>query len=153
MKRLLVTLALTLALAAPLSAQAPQKVGQWHLGGLVMRKYATVKVAHDPKVEGVVCHYVYVDKKLSFEDPSDTAIACRRVGPVRFVGEVDLSPEGEVVSQEGRDLFFKTFLIRRIVDRENGVLVYVTYTQKLIDGSNKLSVSSVVLEPGELPSP
>ncbi|MDT8448119.1 MAG: CreA family protein [bacterium] len=140
------------ALFLTLPAQAlepPQSVGSWHLGGLVMRKYATVRAIKDPKVEGVICHYLFVDKKLSFEDPSDAAIACRRSGPIRFLEPLDLSDEGEVISQEGRDLFFKTFRIRRLVDPKNRTLVYATYTQELIDGSNKVSLSTVVLDPSE----
>src|SRR3989339_2281887 len=123
---------------------AEKQVGAWYLAGVVQRRVVEVKVITDPKVEWVVCHFAYVVKKLSFEDPSDSTIACRRVGPVRFKEAIEEGPEGEVVFADSRNIFFRTFRIRRVYDKSNHSLVYVSYTKEIIDGSNKLSISTVV---------
>jgi len=124
-----------------------EKIGSWHLGGLVQPRYVVIKAVKDPKVDGVICHFVYAEKKMSFEDPSDSSIACRKTGKIQFLSPVAEGPKGELVFGESRDLFFKTFHIRRVYDKKNAVLIYAGYTQKLLEGSNKLSISTVFIGP------
>ena len=100
----------------------------------------------DPKVQGVACHVARaqtggVKGGMGLaEDTSDATIACRQVGPITFVGELT---DGEAVFDERRSLLFKTLQVVRFYDRERNVLVYVSYSDRVIEGSPKSSVSTV----------
>src|ERR1700739_1831789 len=74
------------------------------------------------------------------EDTSDASIACRQVGPIKIVAEFK---DGERVFDERRSLIFKTLQVVRFFDRERNVLVYVAYSNRIIEGSPKNSISSV----------
>src|SRR5271167_2078358 len=100
----------------------------------------------DPKVEGVACHISRaqtggVKGALGVaEDTSDASIACRQVGPIKITGELR---DGERVFDERRSLIFKTLQVIRFFDRQRNVLVYVAYSDRVIEGSPKNSISSV----------
>jgi CreA protein len=100
----------------------------------------------DPKVAGVACHISRaqtggVKGGLGVaEDTSDASIACRQIGPIRIAGELK---DGERVFDERRSLLFKTLQVVRFFDRERNVLVYVAYSDRVIEGSPKNSISSV----------
>jgi CreA protein len=100
----------------------------------------------DPKVEGVACHIsravtggVKGELRLA-EDTSDASIACRQVGPIRITGELK---DGESVFDERRSLIFKRLHVVRFFDRQRNVLVYVSYSERVIEGSPKNSISTV----------
>ena len=100
----------------------------------------------DPKVEGVACHIARaqtggVKGGLGVaEDTSDASIACRQIGPIRITGELK---DGERVFDERRSLLFKTLQVVRFLDTQRHVLVYVAYSNRVIEGSPKNSISSV----------
>jgi CreA protein len=100
----------------------------------------------DPKVEGVTCHISRAQTGglkggLGVaEDTSDASIACRQVGPIKIAGELK---DGERVFDERRSLVFKTLQVVRFFDRQRNVLVYVAYSDRVIEGSPKNSISSV----------
>lgn len=100
----------------------------------------------DPKVEGVACHISRaqtggIKGGLGLaEDTSDASIACRQVGPIHIKEELK---DGERVFDERRSLIFKTLQVVRFYDRERNVLVYVAYSDRVIEGSPKNSISSV----------
>lgn len=100
----------------------------------------------DPKIQGVTCHISRAETggvkgQLGVaEDTSDAAIACRQVGPIKILSELK---EGERVFDERRSLLFKTLQVVRFFDRERQVLVYVAYSDRVIEGSPKNSISSV----------
>ena len=100
----------------------------------------------DPKVKGVACHISRavtggINGGLGFaEDTSDASIACRQVGPIQMAGDLK---DGESVFDERRSLLFKQLHVIRFYDRARNVLVYVSYSDRLIEGSPKNSISSV----------
>ena len=100
----------------------------------------------DPKVEGVACHISRAQTggmKGAFgvaEDTSDASIACRQIGPIKINGDIK---DGERVFDERRSLVFKTLQVVRFFDRQRNVLVYVAYSNRVIEGSPKNSISSV----------
>ena len=104
----------------------------------------------DPDVEGVACHYTVPEKggvsgMLGVaEEVSDISLACRQVGPIRFREKVE---QGDVVFTERRSILFKTMQIVRGCDAKRNVLVYLVYSDKLIEGSPKNSTSSVPIMP------
>lgn len=100
----------------------------------------------DPKVEGVACHLSRaqtggIKGGLGVaEDTSDASIACRQIGPIKIIGELR---DGERVFDEHRSLLFKTLQVVRFFDRQRNVLVYVAYSDRVIEGSPKNSLSSI----------
>jgi CreA protein len=100
----------------------------------------------DPKVQGVACHIARaqtggIKGALGVaEDTSDASIACRQIGPIKIIADIQ---DGERVFDERRSLIFKTLHVVRFFDRKRNVLVYVAYSDRLIEGSPKNSISSV----------
>ncbi len=100
----------------------------------------------DPKVQGVACH---ISRAVTggikgglglAEDTSDVSIACRQIGAIHIVGTLE---DGETVFDERRSLLFKQLHVVRFFDRSRNVLVYVSYSDRVIAGSPKNSISSV----------
>jgi CreA protein len=100
----------------------------------------------DPKVQGVACH---ISRAVTggikgalgvAEDTSDVSIACRQIGAIQIRGDLK---DGETVFDERRSLLFKQLHVVRFFDRGRNVLVYVSYTDRVIQGSPKNSISSV----------
>ena len=106
--------------------------------------------AHDdPKVNGVTC-YVSRAKtgglKGAFglaEDKSEASIACRQVGPISFAKPL---AEQEEVFNERISLVFKKIRIVRMVDKARNTLVYLTYSDRVIEGSPQNSVTAVAVD-------
>ncbi|MEM6681494.1 MAG: CreA family protein [Pseudomonadota bacterium] len=106
----------------------------------------------DPKVDGVTCHMSHFDRgvidRISkgkwFEDPSNASIACRQTGPIS-IADIKLGKSGEEVFKKRQSLIFKTVAVRRIYDPDNAALLYLVYSRKPIDGSSKMSLSTVAL--------
>ena len=104
----------------------------------------------DPAVEGVACHFT-VPEKGGFkgwigvaEEVSDISLACRQIGPIKFKARFE---QGEDVFRQRRSLFFKKMQIVRGCDAKRNVLVYMVYSDRLIEGSPKNSTSSVPIMP------
>jgi len=101
---------------------------------------------NDSKVDGVACHIARaqtggVKGALGIaEDTSDASISCRQIGPIRFRGELK---DGERVFDEQRSLIFKSLQVVRFYDRKRNVLVYVSFSDRIISGSPKNSISTV----------
>ena len=104
----------------------------------------------DPVVDGVACHYTTPEKggvsgALGLaEQPSDISLACRQYGPIKFKEKFS---QGDVVFSERRSIFFKKMQIVRGCDPKRNILVYMTYSDKLVEGSPKNSTSSVPIAP------
>ncbi len=104
----------------------------------------------DPDVEGVVCH---VSRAKTgglkgaiglAEDTSDAAIACRQVGPISIKDGIK---DGDEVFKESRSLLFKKLQVVRFFDKPNNTLVYLSYSDRVIEGSPKNSISTVPIMP------
>lgn len=100
----------------------------------------------DPKVQGVTC---YVSRAKTggisgaiglAEDRAEASIACRQVGPI--VIKQPLARREEVFN-ERISLVFKKLRIVRMVDASRNTLVYLTYSDRLIDGSPQNSITAV----------
>jgi CreA protein len=116
-----------------------------------------VEAVRDPAIPGVVCHVTYFDRSVLdrlrqgnwFENPSNSAVSCQRIGPIDLSG-VRSSRAGEEIFNQRQSLFFKNVAIRRIVDLENSSLVYVSHSREIIEGSAKLDMSTIALTPEEV---
>ncbi len=114
-------------------------------------------VIDDPEVEGVACYFTVPEIGgwsgwAGFaEERSETSLACRQVGPVKIKAKF---AQGEEIYRQRRSLFFKKMQIVRGCDATRNVLVYLSYTDRLIEGSPQNSTSTVPLMPwGNLPPP
>jgi len=114
-----------------------------------------VDVFDDPAVNGVSCYLShartggYKGALGLAEDTSDAAVACRQVGPISFRGKID---QQEEVFSARSSFLFKHVRVVRMVDVKRNTLVYLVYSDKLVDGSPKNSVTAVPV-PASLPIP
>ncbi|MFZ6817323.1 CreA family protein [Undibacterium sp. Ji22W] len=108
-----------------------------------------VEAYDDPKVKGVTC---YVSRAKTggikgglglAEDKAEASISCRQVGIISF--EKPLRQQEEVFNQS-LSILFKKLRIVRMVDVERNTLVYLTYSDKLIEGSPQNSVTAVPVD-------
>ena len=112
-------------------------------------KLATYAI-DDPVVDGVACHFT-VPEKGGFkgwigvaEEVSDISLACRQVAPIRFKAKFE---QGDDMFRQRRSLLFKKMQIVRGCDVKRNVLVYMVYSDRIIEGSPKNSTSTVPIMP------
>lgn len=109
-----------------------------------------IEAFDDPKVDGVSCHLSRAKTgglKGTFgvaEDTSDASIACRQTGVITLPKEVaSKKSDGERVFKESTSLLFKHIQVVRFYDAKRNTLIYLTYSDKLIDGSPQNAISTV----------
>ena len=113
-----------------------------------------VEAFDDPDVENVTC-YLSRSKTGGIkgglglaEDTSDAAISCQQVGPIELSDSVKRKPtKGQVVFQKRTSLVFKKLQVVRFYDPKRNALIYLTYSDKMIDGSPKNALSAVPIMP------
>ena len=152
---------LVLGLAVPASAQSdePKMIFEKTTVWRMLSPDATLAtfVIDDPAVQGVACYFT-VPKVGGWkgwagfaEERSETSIACRQVGPINITNKFG---QGDSIYRERRSLFWKKMQIVRGCDADRNVLVYLAYSDKLIEGSPQNSTSTVPLMPwGDQPAP
>lgn len=108
-----------------------------------------VEAYDDPAVGGVTC---YVSRAKTggikgglglAEDKSEASIACRQTGPITF--PKPLRAQEEMFS-ERISLVFKKLRVVRMVDKPRNTLVYLTYSERVIEGSPQNSVTAVPVD-------
>jgi CreA protein len=154
-------IAAALALAAALFAVAAPAARAAEEPDLIFRKSTVFKwltpndklatyAIDDPEVEGVACHFTVPERGGIkgwigvAEEVSDISLACRQIGPIHFKTKF---AQGEEMFRRRRSILFKKMQIVRGCDVKRNVLVYVVYSDKLIEGSPKNSTSSVPIMP------
>ena len=113
-----------------------------------------VEAFDDPSVEGVSC---YVSRAKTggisgavglAKDPSRFSIACRQVGPIKFAKPL---PKQEEVFKESASFIFKHVRVVRIVDAKRNALTYLTYSDKIIEGSPDNAITAVAVLDQKIP--
>ena len=103
----------------------------------------------DPKVSGVTC---YVSRAKTggikgalgvAEDKAEASIACRQTGAITFSKPLPLQEE---VLNERLSILFKKLRVVRMVDKARNTLVYLTYSDRVIEGSPQNSVTAVPVD-------
>lgn len=148
MRKLLLVAAL---MALPMGAMA-EEIGQvstvfkW----LGPNDKIVVEAFDDPKVSGVTCYLSRaktggVKGGLGLaEDRAEASIACRQVGPISFAGELK---DGDEVFRERTSLVFKTMQVVRFFDQKRNTLVYLVYSDRIIEGSPQNAVTAIPILP------
>lgn len=136
-----------LAAAAPAPAEEIGSVGyrfQW----LGPNDKIVIEAFDDPDVAGVTC-YISRARTGGFkgaigvaEDPAQASIACRQTGPID-PSRLDRLKSPHEVFSERASLIFKTTQVVRFWDPKRRALVYLTYTDRVIEGSPQNSISVV----------
>jgi CreA protein len=113
-----------------------------------------VEVFQDEDIPGVVC---YLSRAKTggvsgavgvAEDTSDASIDCTQVGPVALPDDVRSGKRnGEQVFKKRTSLLFKSLQVVRFYDGPRNTLVYLSYSDRIIEGSPKNSVSAVAIQP------
>ncbi|MBD9399997.1 MULTISPECIES: CreA family protein [unclassified Pseudomonas] len=149
MRKLLLVAAALMAL--PMGAMA-EEIGQvstvfkW----LGPNDKIVVEAFDDPKVSGVTCYLSRaktggVKGGLGLaEDRAEASIACRQVGPISFAGELK---DGDEVFRERTSLVFKTMQVVRFFDQKRNTLVYLVYSDRIIEGSPQNAVTAIPILP------
>jgi CreA protein len=105
----------------------------------------------DPEVKGVTC---YVSRAKTggikgglglAEDKAEASIACRQTGPISFPRPLKQKDE---MFNERISLIFKRLRVVRMVDAPRNTLVYLTYSDRVIEGSPQNSVTAVPVDKG-----
>ena len=139
-----------LLLVAPLAGAEP--IGEVDtVFKLIGPDHKIVVDAHDdPGVRGVTC---YVSRAKTggvkgalgvAEDRSEASIDCKRVGPIAFAGPL---PSQEEIFSERISLVFKKIRVVRMIDAKRNTLVYLTYSDRLLEGSPQNSVTAIAVGP------
>ncbi|CAL60304.1 conserved hypothetical protein CreA family; putative exported protein [Herminiimonas arsenicoxydans] len=150
MQRNLSAIMLTaIALALPVLPLQAEEIGEVSTVFRFLGKNdrIVIEAYDDPKVAGVSC---YVSRARTggisgtvglAEDTADASIACRQIGDtLRFTGKL---PQQEEVFSERQSIVFKRLHVVRVVDPLRNTLVYMTYSDRLIEGSPKNGVTAV----------
>jgi CreA protein len=118
-----------------------------------------IEVFDDPDVKNVSC---WVSRPTQggvsgavglAEDPSNGSIACRQTGPVTVDPALkaklrkQTKKGGVIVFKERTSAVFKSIQVSRMYDEKRDTLVYLIWSDKVVDGSPKNSLSVVVLAP------
>ena len=113
-----------------------------------------VEAFDDPDVKNVTC---YISRAKTggikgglglAEDTSYAAISCQQVGPVELSDKIAKGKaEGEVVFQKRTSLVFKKLQVVRFYDQKRNALIYLSYSDKVVDGSPKNALSAVPIMP------
>jgi CreA protein len=147
MRRLV--LALALLLPMPALAEDIGSVGyrfQW----VGPNDKITIEAFDDPDVPGVTCYIARartggVKGALGLaEDPPYASISCQQVAPVDVSKLGRLKSPHEVFSERA-SLVFKTTQVVRFWDVKRQALVYLSYTDRIIEGSPQNAISVVPL--------
>ena len=113
-----------------------------------------IEVFDDEDVPGVSC---YLSRAKTggisgavgvAEDTSDASIACRQIGPIKLSEEIRSGKlDGDEVFKKRTSLIFKSMQVVRFFDPRRQVLVYLTFSDRVIEGSPKNSISVVPIQP------
>jgi len=153
---LIVFLSLTLSIGVA-CADDGWDVGQVSTVFKLVTPNDKIKVAafEDPQVAGVTC---FISRAVTgglkgaigiAEDTSDASIACRQTGPIKFLKPIKTGVKGEEVFDERRSFLFKQLHVTRFYDEGSNSLVYLSWSDLIIEGSPKNSVSAVPLQSWE----
>ncbi len=113
-----------------------------------------IEAFDDPDIRGATC---YLSRAKTggvsgvvgiAEDTSDAAIACRQVGPIVIPEDVkNGNADGDEVFKKSTSLLFKSLQVVRFYDPRRNVLIYLTYSDRIIEGSPKNSISTIPIMP------
>jgi CreA protein len=118
-------------------------------------------VVEDPLIEGVACSYTAHEKGGVAgmfgvaEQTSEVSLACTQYAPIKLRAgkEKEKFSQGDLIISERRSLLFKRLHIARGCDVKRNMLIYMIYSDRLIEGSPENSSAVVAIQPWGQPEP
>ncbi len=110
-------------------------------------------VVDDPLIEGVACAYTAHEKGGVAgmfgvaEQTSEVSISCSQYAPIKLRKDTDKFAQGDLMISERRSLLFKQMHIARGCDTKRNLLVYMVYSDRLVEGSPENSTATVAIQP------
>jgi len=144
---LLAALPVAFLVALPAAAEEIGSVG-YRFKWLGPNDKIVVEAFDDPDLSGITCYLARARtgglKGMVglAEDPPYASISCHQVGPVDAEKAEKLKSPHEVFSERA-SLIFKTTQVVRFYDPKRRALIYLTYTDRVIEGSPQNSISVV----------
>jgi CreA protein len=152
MRKTLLALILV-ALAAPIAAEEIGSVAtkfKW----MGPNDKIVIEVFQDELIPGVAC---YLSRAKTggvsgavgiTEDTSDASLDCVQIGPIDLSDDVRSGKrDGEDVFKTRTSILYKTLQVVRFYDAPRHALVYLSYSDRIIEGSPKNSVTAVAIQP------
>lgn len=144
-------------LAAPALAEETKEVGAVSTAltnlGLTRSHRVVVERFEDPEVAGIACYISQartggISGTLGLaEDPARFSLACVATGTVQVAAGARRGERGERVYESSTSVFFKETRVQRFLDEQRGVVVYMAWSTRLIDGSPYNAVAAVPIAP------
>lgn len=113
-----------------------------------------IEAFDDPDIANVTC---YLSRAKTggikgglglAEDTADGALSCIQVGPISLSDKIkSRKADGETVFKKRTSIVFKSMQVVRFYDDKRNTLVYLVYSDKLVDGSPKNALSTVPIIP------
>lgn len=111
-----------------------------------------VEAFDDPDIAGATCYLSRaktggISGSMGLaEDTSDASLACRQTGKIELPESVRSGKDdGKQVFRKSTSILFKTLQVVRFYDQKRNCLIYLTYSNKIIEGSPKNSISAIPL--------
>lgn len=105
-----------------------------------------MEVFDDPLVNGVSC---YVSRAKTggvmgslglAEDRAEASVACRQIGEISFDQPI---PKQALAFKQSTSILFKNIRVIRAVDEKRQTLIYMIYSDRLIDGHPQNTITAV----------
>lgn len=105
-----------------------------------------MEVFDDPQVNGVSC---YVSRAKTggvmgslglAEDRAEASVSCRQIGEISFDKPL---PKQALAFKQSTSILFKNIRVVRAVDEKRQTLIYMIYSDKLIDGHPQNTITAV----------
>jgi len=113
-----------------------------------------IEAFDDPEISNVTCYLSRaktggIKGSLGLaEDTADAAISCHQVGPIDVPENIKAGKtDGETVFKQRTSLIFKKLQVNRFYDQKRNALVYLAYSDKVVEGSPKNALSAVPIMP------
>ncbi|MXP56461.1 CreA family protein [Pantoea sp. Mhis] len=111
-----------------------------------------VEVFEDPDFKNITC-YISRAKTGGFtgglglaEDTSDAALACQQIGPVEINAKnIQNITHTKIVFRKRTSLVFKKLQVVRFFDHKHNTFIYLSYSDKIVNGSPKNALSAVAI--------
>lgn len=154
-KNLVVVMSFFLASLIPIGNAAAEAIGSVSTKFKILgaNDKIVIEAFDDPDIPGATC---YLSRAKTggvsgavgvAEDTSDASIACRQTGPIALSEKIKSGKEnGEEVFKKSTSLLFKSLQVVRFYDAKRNVLVYLTYSDRIIEGSPKNSISVIPIK-------
>ncbi|WDP93181.1 MAG: CreA family protein [Desulfobacter sp.] len=109
-----------------------------------------IEAFDDPDIPGATCYLSRaktggISGSIGLaEDKSNASLACRQIGKIVLPERVRSGKDdGKKVFKKSTSVLFKSLQVVRFYDKKRNCIVYLTYSNKLIDGSPKNSISAI----------